>query len=80
MIKKKMMEKGVEGAVIDAKLNTVQAEEWEQIAREILHKKRQKLRKHTGNLRDTVLGILTRKGFSYGNIQNVVNEYEKKEE
>lgn len=80
MIKKKMMEKGVEGAVIDAKLNTVPDEEWEQIAREILHKKRQKLTRYSGNLRDTVLGILTRKGFSYGNVQNVINEYEEKEE
>jgi len=80
MIRKKMMEKGVEGTFIDGKLNTVPADEWEQIAREILHKKRQKLRRNSGNLRETVLGILTRKGFSYGNVQNVVNEYEEMEE
>ncbi|MCD6234205.1 MAG: hypothetical protein DRP86_07090 [Candidatus Neomarinimicrobiota bacterium] len=80
MIKKKMMEKGVEGQVADAKLNTVSSGEWEQIAREILHKKRQKLNRNSGNVRETVLGILTRKGFSYGNVQNVVNEYGEKED
>ncbi len=75
MIKKKMMDKGVDSKHIDAKLESVLVGEWEQIAREILNKKKQKLKRNPDNVRETALNILMRKGFDYGSIQNVVNEY-----
>ncbi|MDD3806794.1 MAG: RecX family transcriptional regulator [Candidatus Marinimicrobia bacterium] len=77
VIKRKMLEKGVNKQIIEKKLASVSQKEWEQIARKILNKKQKKLGRNPEKIRDTLLTILIQKGFDYGSIQNVVNEYSK---
>jgi regulatory protein len=75
MIKKKMLEKGVDNKDIDSRLASVSPEEWEQIAGDILNKKMSKFRRKPENMREAMLNQLIRKGFVYDTVRNVINKY-----
>lgn len=72
MIRKKMLEKGIKPELIDKKIGSISAKEWEQYASGLLNKKMQKIRNRDEGKREILLRYLMNKGFDYSSIESLV--------
>jgi|GEM_PF-525068 len=80
MIKKKMLEKGVNSQIIEKKITSISQDEWKQYAFRLLNKKMQKIRNKGENQREIILRYLLNKGFEYGCIESLVKDVRDNEE